>query len=309
MSRVLVTGALGTVGAPLCQELRDRGHTVFECDVRHSGRQDYMRCNIADYRQLLATIEWARPDVVYNLAAEFGRRNGEEYYEQVWLSNVVGFKHLLTLQPGSRFRLIHMSSSEIYGECDADLLREHMTESQPIFPRNDYALSKWVNELQARNHLALHPDAKIVLIRFFNAYGPGEMFTPYRSVVSLFSHYALQGMELPVFENYFRVFMFIRDAVQTLANVADRFPPGGGVFNVGGVEYVSVLEVARRVLRAAGGSERQIRLIPEDVHNVRSKRPDISRAVSMLGHNPSTPLAEGIPATVRWMASVVQRER
>ncbi len=63
-------------------------------------------------------VKEARPELVYHLAAEFGRRNGEDFYETMWRANAVGTKNLLTLQRSNRFRSIVFSSSEVYGDYD-----------------------------------------------------------------------------------------------------------------------------------------------------------------------------------------------
>src|SRR5258708_6164924 len=92
--RILITGCKGTLGTPLSAELKKRGHDVFGIDLKHSDDTDYSRCDISEYRQLKRSLESVQPDVVYHLAAEFGRINGEQYYEEVWKSNVIGTRHL-----------------------------------------------------------------------------------------------------------------------------------------------------------------------------------------------------------------------
>ena len=87
MSKILVTGGLGVVGTELVRELRERGHEVWVCDLMHNHHPQYIRCDIGEYRQLERIFQEHTFDYVYNLAAEFGRWNGEDYYEKVWHSN------------------------------------------------------------------------------------------------------------------------------------------------------------------------------------------------------------------------------
>ena len=192
-------------------------------------------------------------------------------------------------------RLLFASSSEVYGDYEAEWLSEDLTEDHVIFHPNEYALSKWANERQILAFQARH-GTDVTRLRFFNAYGPGEAFHPYRSVVALFCHKALAGEPLPVFQRYFRTFMHIDDFIPTLANACEK-PLTHSVYNIGGQDYRSVEELANIVCDNAG--EGEIDLIPEDTHNVRAKRPDISRAIVDLSHSPTIRLEEGVPDTLR----------
>lgn len=300
---ILVTGGEGTLGKRLVNVLRSQGEKVFVCDLRHESSPDYMRCDIARFDQLERVINQLDKKnlIVYHLAAEFGRMNGEEFTEQCWRTNVIGTKNLIRLQTRHDFKVIFASSSEIYGEVDADLLSEDLTEKLPLKHYNDYAMTKWVNEQQFRNAAEQFGNETMIL-RFFNAYGPGEYYSPYRSVVCLFIHAALTGRPLNVYQNYHRVFQYVYDMIGTVANSRKAFK-AGETYNIGGIEYVSVEELARLVLKTTG-SNSELRLISQAEHNVRNKRPDIAKAINDLGHNPSTTLEKGIPLTVEWMKSV-----
>ena len=241
-------------------------------------------------------------DFVYHLAAEFGRLNGEEYYEQLWRTNVLGTRNILEWQRRAGFKLIFASSSEIYGETHADILDEDLPLRRQIVQPNDYALTKWVNELQIVNFAARH-GLPVVRMRLFNAYGPGEYYHPYRSVVCLFCYRALHGLKYQVYEEYYRVFMYVDDLIQTMANVCERFQPGR-VYNIGGVEYRSVRELSDLILAETGADPRLVEYLPEDRHNVVSKKPLIELAKKELGHDPRVSLEEGIPRTLAWMRAV-----
>ena len=304
MADILVLGSEGTVGRPLSAELEKRGHTVFRSDSRHTDRVRYTRCDISEFRQL-ANLFGRQYDYVFNLAAEFGRKNGEDYYEDVWKTNAIGLKHILSLQRDRRFRLIHFSSSEIYGEPDipeGTFLEEGLSETTPLFQKNDYAISKWVNELQVRN-AQIVDGIDAVLVRLFNAYGPGEYFTPYRSAVCQFIYKALRKEPYDVYIGYRRVFMYIDDLIPTLANIAERFRPGR-IYNIGGTEYLEVKLVSDMILDHLGMKDDMVRYVPQEVHNTRNKRPSIELARKELGHDPVTPLKVGIPKTIEWMKKV-----
>ncbi len=304
MSKILVTGSKGTLGTPLVAELRRRGHEVWGCDLQHQADQQYFRADVAQYRQLERVFEQDY-DYVYHLAAEFGRINGEEYYETLWTTNVIGTRNVLELQRHRGFRLIFASSSEIYGDRHQDVLDESVPLNHSIIQHNDYATTKWVNEIQIMNFEKRHGN-ECVRLRFFNAYGPGEHYHAYRSVVCLFGYRALMDMPYTVYEGYHRVFMYIDDFIPTLANVCDNFV-AGEVYNIGGEEFRSVRELSDLILRYCGKRDSLVTYLPEDRHNVQNKRPDISKAKRAFGHDPRTTLEEGVPRTIDWMKSVYGR--
>ena len=298
MAKILVTGSKGTLGRPLVRELERRGHEVWGVDLQHQADRRYFRADVASYRQLERVFAQDY-DYVYHLAAEFGRVNGEEYYDTLWETNVIGTRNILEWQRKKGFKLAFASSSEIYGDKHAEILREDIPLQHSIIQHNDYAVTKWVNEVQIMNFEKRYGN-QCVRMRFFNAYGPGEYYHNYRSVVCLFGYRALHRMPYEVFEGYHRVFMYIDDFIPTLATVVDNFVPGE-VYNIGGEEFRSVRELSDLILDHVACDDRLVTYLPEDKHNVQNKRPDISKAKLAFGHNPKTTLEEGIPKTIEWM--------
>jgi dTDP-glucose 4,6-dehydratase len=301
MPKILVTGSHGTLGRPLVLELRRRGHEVWGCDLQHQADQSYIRANIASMRQLERVFDQDY-DFVYHLAAEFGRINGEEYYDTLWATNVIGTRNILEIQRKKRFRLIFASSSEIYGDIHKEVITEDIPLNESIMQQNDYAVSKWVNEIQCLNFEKRY-GVPIVRLRFFNAYGPGEHYHNYRSVVCLFCYRALHDIPYTVYENYHRVFMYIDDFIPTLANVVDNFQ-AGGVYNIGGRDYRSVEELSNIILGYVGRDHSLVEFLPQDKHNVVNKRPDITLAEKAFGHNPKITLEVGVARTIDWMRKV-----
>lgn len=315
MSRVLVTGSLGTLGKPLVTELKARGHEVWQTDTCHSAEEMFIRADVGDYRQIERVFATCRPEYVYHLAAEFGRLNGEEYYEHVWRTNAIGTRNILELSRetwtnGALFqtappKVIFASSSEIYGDAPSPdrALSEDMDQAGHL--SNDYAISKWTNELQIRSHIKRY-GTDVMTLRFFNAYGPGEYYHPYRSVCALFCYAALMDLPITVFSKYHRVFMYIDDFTPTLANCMERFVPGETI-NIGGSEFREVYDVADIAFDYVGRSRDKWTVLSSDQHNITNKRPDIRKARNLLGHNPGVVLEEGIPMTIDWMRTVYQR--
>ena len=71
--------------------------------------------------------------------------------------------------------------------------------------------------------------------------------------------------------------------------------------NIGGEEFRSVHELSDLILKHLGKNDDLVTYLPEDKHNVQNKRPDISKAKNLFGHNPQTTLEQGVPETINWM--------
>jgi dTDP-glucose 4,6-dehydratase len=275
---------------------------VWGCDLRHGADEQVIRTDVRSYRQLEQLLERTGPvDYVYHLAAEFGRINGEEYYDTLWSTNTIGTRNVLELQRRHGFRLLFASSSEIYGDIRDEVLHESMPLERSIVQHNDYATTKWVNEVQIMNFEARH-GVEAMRMRFFNVYGPGEHYHNYRSVVCLFCYRALHDLPYTVYKGYRRDFTYIDDFTPTLANACEAFV-AGEVYNIGALGSVSIETLSGIILGQLGKTDELVTYLGDDTHNVRSKQPDISKATRDLAHNPQIPLEEGIARTLAWMRS------
>ncbi|HYG14555.1 MAG TPA: NAD(P)-dependent oxidoreductase [Bacteroidia bacterium] len=312
--KILVTGGTGTIGSGLVNELTSRGYDVYSVDLAHDLNQigfslrtdmptpKYARCDVGEYRQLERIFDtWGPFDYVYHAAAEFGRWNGEDYYEQLWQSNAIGTKNIVRLQEKHKFRLIHFSSSEVYGDWP-DVMVENVMDKYEIKQMNDYAMTKWVNEMQVKNS-AIHYNTESVIIRIFNTYGPGEYYSPYRSVNCRFIYCALAGIPWLVYRGYTRTSTFLADSVRTIANICENFKPGE-TYNIGGDQYHTVEEFSDIVLKVTGADPGLVIYKEEEVLTTRHKKVDITKALTDLNHKTTTTLEEGIKQTVEWMRSV-----
>src|SRR5439155_13969572 len=122
------------------------GHEVIASDLENRDQEGYVRCDVRAFRQLERLFESHRFDYVYHLAAEYGRWNGEDYYENLWQTNSVGVKNVIRLQERQKFRLIFFSSGEVYGDYDGTMT-ETVMDRISIKQLNDYAITKWAGEL------------------------------------------------------------------------------------------------------------------------------------------------------------------
>ena len=301
---ILVTGGLGVVGRPLVQELRKRGYNVWITDLFHHHDPQYMKCDVGEFRQLQEIFKITDFDYVYHLAAEFGRYNGEDFYERMWKSNVIGTKNMIRLQEQKRFRMIFSSSSEIYGDY-RNVMTEDVPLIQPIRQLNDYAISKWVNEQQIMNS-ASRFGTESVRLRLFNSYGPGEHYSPYRSAVCIFIYRALHNMPYTVYAKNRRSLTYINDMVDAMTNVVNNFKQGE-VYNISGDHNVTMKKVSDTILGILGKDDSLVRYEEVEKHNALTKVADNAKAKRDLGYRTRASLEEGLRRTIEWQEKVYMK--
>jgi dTDP-glucose 4,6-dehydratase len=307
--KILVTGGAGFIGTNLVNELRKRGHEVIALDLYNTDREGYLRADVRNYRQLERAFDKREFDYVYHLAAEYGRWNGEDYYENLWETNVIGTKHIIRLQEKLGFRMLFFSSAEVYGDYEG-IMSEDVMEKSPIedtYQMNDYAITKWAGELMCMNSAGMF-GTETVRVRPVNCYGPGEHYTPYRGFIPKFIHHALFNKPYVVYKGHKRIIDYADDSCKTWANIVDNFIPGE-VYNVGGrPEWEKeIKEYSDLVLRAVGKDDSIVSYKEAEPFTTKVKHMDFSKAVRDLGHNPKVTPKEGIKKTVEWMKSIYLR--
>ena len=307
--KILITGVLGVVGSKLEEVLTKRGHKVFGVDLIHQPRNyghglgkveddNYFRCDIGDYRQIETVIRYVKPDLVYNCAAEFGRWNGEHFYEKVWKTNAVGTKNIIRLQEELGFKLVHTSTSEVYGDYQ-DVMYEDVIDNVAIHQMNDYAMSKRVNEMQIKNSQTQF-DTQSVIVRIFNTYGDGEWYHPFRSVNCTFTYKLLHGLPIVVYKGHTRTSTYIYDCVNTLANISDNFI-NGEVYNIASNTLHTIEDLAELILKYTDADKNLVTYADSEVLTTKDKKVNVDKAIRDLNHSNSIDLDEGVRRTIKWM--------
>lgn len=306
MAKILVTGGKGFIGTNLTLELRNRGHEVWTLDILQGEDERHFRVDVSSYWQLERIFEKNSFEYVYHLAAEYGRWNGEDHYENLWRTNVIGTKNILRLQEKYGFRQIFFSSCEVYGDYRG-IMTEDVMERVPIKQMNDYAISKWVGELQVLNSAKMF-GTETVRVRLLNCYGPHEYYSPYRGVIPIFVYRALMDLPYTVYLGHERIFDYVEDTCRTLANIVDNFIPGE-VYNVGGKEEwkTDIKYVSDLILKYLGKNDKLVTYKEAEPFTTKTKQVDFSKIRRDLNHDPKIPIEEGIPRYIEWMRSVYRR--
>lgn len=303
----LVTGGAGFIGSHLCDLLVGRGESITVLDNLSTGRLT----NIAHVDHgirmvhgsvmdsLLVDELVAECDVVVHLAAAVGVRLIVEQPLKTFLTNIRGTETVLEAVHRYRHKVLIASTSEIYGKTPTGPFKEdddRVLGSNRI-SRWGYSTSKAADEILA---FAYHRERGVpaVIARLFNTVGPRQSGA-YGMVLPRLADQAVAGEPLTVYGDgqQTRCFCHVADVTQALTGLIEEPMAEGDVFNVGSTEEITILELAERVVRAAGSAS-AIRLVPYEeayekgFEDMRRRVPDISKIKGLTGWEPTRSLDE-----------------
>jgi UDP-glucose 4-epimerase len=295
-----ITGGAGFIGSHLADALLAAGHSVRVLDDLSTGRRDNLDprvelivADISDRDALLQLLDGVSG--VFHLAAiaSVERTNRE------WLaSHAVNQGGTIAVFDAARasggLPVVYASSAAVYGDIGATVAEE----SLPTKPLTAYGADKLGSELHGRVAWSIHGVPNIGL-RFFNVYGPRQdPASPYSGVISIFARLAREGQGLTVHGDggQTRDFVYVADVVAHLRAAMTRaaVEPGAEVFNVCTGHSISVLDLARAVLIAAGRNADAIRHAPPRPGDIRLSQGDPTTAATALGLRAETGLRDGL---------------
>jgi UDP-glucose 4-epimerase len=317
--KVLITGGGGFLGSHLGDGLLAAGHEVTALDtspdlkVRHNLNNPkfrYIKGSIFDLDLLESLI--AKADLVYHLAAVVGVEHYVEDPLHVLNVNVNGTQNVLKFAHRYDKKIVFASTSEVYGKSKDAPFREdgdRLLGSTEI-DRWCYSTSKAVGEhfCFAYGKLGL----PVVIVRFFNVYGPRLDRIDVGRVITIFMGQLLRGEDLTVIGDgkQTRSFTYVDDAVAAFIQAGFRPEAVGKIFNIGNDTETSILELAEAMIRACPGlfpgRESTITFVPQEkiygssYEDIARRVPDITRMRTILGVSPTIPLEEGLRKTIDW---------
>jgi len=297
-----VTGGAGFIGSHLVRALLARGLQVTVIDNLSVGRREnvpdeveFIHGDILDPE--IAAVA-ARSDVVFHMAARVAIRSSFEFITEDVMANVVGTANLLRAVAGAPEgqvkRFLFASSMAIYADAPGPTPISESSATEPISP---YGVSKLAAE-RLVHQVCGQAGIDACVLRLFNTYGPGQAYSPYVGVVTIFSR-KMEANETPTIfgdGEQRRDFVHVDDIVQGFVRAMDRGVPGA-TYNIGSGTGVSVNELYARVARALGFSAaaKHDAAVPGEV---RYSIADISRARGDLGYQPSRKFDEAIEGVV-----------
>jgi dTDP-glucose 4,6-dehydratase len=307
--RVVITGAAGFIGSHLSETLLAQGHSVVGIDNLLTGDMD----NIAHLRDLdfqfirhdvTHYIDVSGPvDLVLHWASPASPIDYLEWPIPTLKVGALGTHNALGLAKAKQARFVLASTSEVYG----DPLEHPQTEAywgnvNPIGPRGVYDEAKRFAEAITMAYHRYHGlDTKIV--RIFNTYGPRMRVKDGRAVPNFIAQ-ALRGEDVTIFGSgeQTRSFCYITDLVDGILRLAASSE--NDPVNIGNPHEMSIEAIARTIIAMTGSTSKLVfKPLPTDDPKVR--RPDITRARTLLGWEPKVALEDGLTATIEYFRSKV----
>lgn len=308
----LVAGGAGFIGSHLCRQLLEAGEHVVCLDNLQTSREtnllaleSYERFEFIDHditRPLpLAVVQRTGSfKRVYNLACAASPDLYQADPEHTMLTNVLGTDRLLRLAEEAGARFLLTSTSEVYGDPEVHPQPESYRGNVSCTgPRSCYDEGKRAAESLTFD-FARAGRADVRVARIFNTYGPQMRLDDGRVVSNLICQ-AIAGEPLTIYGDgsQTRSFCYVADMVDGLIRLMESDVRDMQPVNLGNPEEVTINELCE-VLGGMIEGPMQVEMRPLPVDDPRRRRPDITRAKSLLGWQPTTPLRRGLERTIDW---------
>lgn len=312
MRSILVTGGAGFLGSHLCERLLGRGDNVICLDNFFTGRKQNVAHLLANPRFELIRHDIVHPifieaDQIYNLACPASPVAYQFNPIKTIKTSTVGVVNVLGLAKRCRARILHASTSEVYGDPTVHPQREdYWGNVNPLGPRSCYDEGKRVAESLCINYHHEH-QLQVRIIRIFNTYGP-RMDPNDGRVISNFITQALRGEPLTIYGDgkQTRSFCYVDDLLRGMMALMDQDHETGPV-NIGNPGEYTMLQLAEEVLRAIPESRSTITFVPLPQDDPKQRCPDITKAKSLLGWSPTIDLKTGLQRTVEYYRAELQK--
>ncbi|NEO70225.1 UDP-glucuronic acid decarboxylase family protein [Moorena sp. SIO3H5] len=299
--RILVTGGAGFIGSHLIDRLMAEGHEVICLDNFYTGHKRNILKWLAHPYFELVRHDITEPirlevDQIYHLACPASPVHYQYNPVKTIKTNVMGTLYMLGLAKRVKARFLLASTSEVYGDPDVHPQSEdYRGNVNTIGIRSCYDEGKRVAETLAFDYHRQN-GVEIRVARIFNTYGPRMLENDGR-VVSNFVVQALKGEPLTVYGDgsQTRSFCYVSDLVEGLIRLMNN--DHTGPINLGNPGEYTILELAQAIQKMVNpDTEIIFKPLPQD--DPRRRQPDISKAKTLLGWEPTIALSEGLDLTV-----------
>ncbi len=312
MKNILVTGGAGFIGSNfIYYELEKHPDRRIVCldALTYAGNLEtlekalknknfrFVKGDITDRKAVEALFEEESFDAVVNFAAESHVDRSIDEPEVFLKTNILGTQVLLDACRKRNIRFHQVSTDEVYGDLPLDRPDLFFTEETPIHTSSPYSASKAAADLLVTAYFRTY-GAKVTISRCSNNYGPYHF--PEKLIPLIIAN-ALEGKELPVYGEgkNVRDWLYVRDHCKAIDLILENGRLGE-VYNIGGHNEKTNLEVVKTVLKILGKSEDLIRFVKDRPGHDMRYAIDPTKIRNELGWYPETTFEEGIKKTTQW---------
>jgi dTDP-glucose 4,6-dehydratase len=304
MPRALITGGAGFIGSHLSEYLLDKGFSVVAMDnlltgdvknIEHlMGREFvFVKHDVTNYIHLEGPL-----DYIFHFASPASPIDYLRVPIQTLKVGSLGTHNALGLAKAKGARFLIASTSEVYGDPLVHPQKEdYWGNVNPVGPRGVYDEAKRFSEAMTMAYHRVHGVATRI-VRIFNTYGPRMRVEDGRAIPAFLSQ-SLKNEDVTVFGDgtQTRSLCYVSDLVDGIVRLmmSDEVNP----VNIGNPTEMTIQQLAEEVIRITGSKSRIVHK-PLPVDDPKVRKPDITRARTILQWEPKVPLSEGLPKTLAY---------
>lgn len=309
--KCLVTGGAGFIGSHLCDSLIDKKYEVICLDNLLTGSIENIK-HLTDNpnfhfikHDICKPLPTANLQYIYHLASPASPPQYRKYSIETLLTNSLGTYNTLQIAKNTKADYLLASTSEVYGNpLVHPQIESYFGNVNPVGLRSCYDESKRFAESLTMEFVRKH-QTKARIVRIFNTYGP-RMQKDDGRVVSNFINQAITDKDLTVYGSgeQTRSFCYVSDMVEGIIAAMEDKNTIGEVVNLGNPDEQSIVDIGKFILKLTGSASKLVHF-PERLGDDPDKRkPDISKAKTLLGWNPKVNLEEGLLKAIAYFESV-----
>lgn len=308
--RILVTGGAGFLGSHLIDRLLAQGHEVLCADNLFTGTKRNIEHlhghpHFEFMRHDVTFPLYVEVDEIYNLACPASPVHYQHDPVQTTKTSVHGAINMLGLAKRLRCKIFQASTSEVYGDpAIHPQTEDYWGNVNPIGPRSCYDEGKRCAETLFFDYWRQH-NLDIKVVRIFNTYGP-RMHHADGRVVSNFIVQALRGEPITIFGDgqQTRSFCYVDDLVEGFLRTMETDRSVTGPINLGNPGEFTIRELAEKTITLTG-SRSELTRMPLPADDPKQRQPDISKAKTLLGWEPTVALDEGLERTIAYFRKLL----
>ena len=309
----IITGGAGFIGSHLCRFLLEKGYRVICLDNLLTGNIAnihklnnysafrFLKTDVIQKDQVNKLIGEKNINYIYHLASPASPPQYRKLAIETLLVNSIGTLNMLNLSRKFNSRFLLASTREVYGDPKEHPQKEsYHGNVNPVGLRACYDEGKRFAEALAMEYFRkFRMDIRI--IRIFNTYGPNMLATDGR-VISNFLTQALSGKPLTIYGSgdQTRSFCYVSDMVEGLVSAMENNNSNGQVINLGNPDEIQVRKLARLVLNLTKSKSKLVNVNKRLEDDPEKRKPDISKAISLLKWTPRIDLIIGLTNTVKF---------